>query len=147
MSRHRRAWQASLAASLAALAASACSDPQVPAHMAVPGGDARRGHQLVLNYGCGTCHSIDRVGEARGIVGPRLERMAERTMLAGMVANVPRNMVAWLVDPPAIDPDTAMPNMGISEAEARDIAAFLYTLGAGAAAAADQPASAGLLTR
>ncbi|MDQ2634797.1 MAG: hypothetical protein M3Y78_13795 [Pseudomonadota bacterium] len=67
---------------------------------------------------------------ARGIVGPKLEGFAQRTMLAGVVANVPRNLVPWLMDPPAINPRTAMPFMGIDETQARDIAAFLYTLGA-----------------
>jgi cytochrome c1 len=36
--------------------------------------------------------------------------------------------VAWLLDPPQIDPLTAMPAPGISEAEARDVAAYLYRL-------------------
>jgi hypothetical protein len=96
---------------------------------------------LVLDYECGVCHTIQDVPTARGIVGPKLERFAERTMLAGIVANVPRNLVSWLMDPPATDPDTAMPVMGVSEAEARDIATFLYTLGGAAEARAPEPAA------
>ena len=37
-------------------------------------------------------------------------------------------LTAWLRDPPAIDPSTAMPDLGLSEAEALHMAAYLYTL-------------------
>jgi cytochrome c1 len=36
--------------------------------------------------------------------------------------------VAWIRNPPAIDPLTAMPASGLGEAAARDVAAYLYTL-------------------
>jgi mono/diheme cytochrome c family protein len=84
---------------------------------------------LILAFDCGACHTIEGVQSARGIVGPKLEQFAQRTILAGVVANVPRNLVPWLMNPPAISPKTAMPAMGINEAQARDIAAYLYTLG------------------
>ena len=64
------------------------------------------------------------------MVGPPLLDYAQRKMLAGRMPNVPRNLVAWLIDPPALAPQTGMPNLGISEAQARDIATYLYTLGA-----------------
>jgi cytochrome c len=54
--------------------------------------------------------------------------IAKRTYVGGILANTPDNMVRWLRDPPGVDPRTAMPNMGVTEADARDIAAFLYTL-------------------
>lgn len=110
--------------------AGGCSDANLPDHLWVPGGDRENGRRLVLAYDCGACHTIEGVVSARGIVGPKLEEFAQRTLVAGVVANVPRNLVPWLMNPPAIKPDTAMPAMGIDEAQARDIAAFLYTLGA-----------------
>jgi cytochrome c1 len=61
-------------------------------------------------------------------VGPPLDRIATRGYIAGVLANTPQNMVRWLRDPPAVDARTAMPDLGLSEAEARDIAAYLYTL-------------------
>jgi hypothetical protein len=64
------------------------------------------------------------------VVGPPLDDYAQRVLLAGIVPNAPRTLVPWLMDPPAVDPDTAMPNLGVSEAEARDMATYLYTLGA-----------------
>jgi cytochrome c2 len=110
--------------------AAGCSEAKVPDQFWVPGGDPESGRRLVVAYDCGACHTIQGVRSARGIVGPKLEEFAQRTMLAGVVANVPRNLVPWLMDPPAISPETAMPAMGVGEAQARDIAAFLYTLGA-----------------
>lgn len=106
-----------------------CSDVSAPNHLWVPGGDQENGRRLVLAFDCGACHTIEGVRSARGIVGPKLEQFAQRTMLAGVVANVPGNLVPWLMNPPAINPQTAMPAMGINEAQARDIAAYLYTLG------------------
>ena len=37
-------------------------------------------------------------------------------------------LTAWLRDPPALDPGTAMPAQGLSAPEAQDVAAYLYTL-------------------
>jgi cytochrome c1 len=37
-------------------------------------------------------------------------------------------MVRWVKDPPGVDPLTAMPNLRVTDDDARDIAAFLYTL-------------------
>jgi len=45
-----------------------------------------------------------------------------------VLTNTPEHMVEWLEDPPRVDSLTAMPNMGVTRRDARDIAAFLYTL-------------------
>lgn len=92
------------------------------------GGDAERGRQTLAQYGCPTCHIIPGVAEADGLVGPPLDHFASRVYVAGVVPNTPSNLIAWLMDPPAIDPMTAMPATGLSEANARDVAAYLYTL-------------------
>jgi cytochrome c1 len=94
----------------------------------VPGGDPERGAATIHRYGCGACHKIPGIPGAIGIVGPPLAKMAERGYVGGILANTPENLIRWLLDPPRVDPTTAMPNMGLSEAEARDIAAYLYTL-------------------
>ncbi|WP_230533091.1 c-type cytochrome [Microvirga roseola] len=103
---------------------------QPPAHLRIVGGDAERGRALIQAYECGSCHMIEGIRGADGVVGPPLTDYAQRMLLAGIVPNAPRTLVPWLMNPPAIDPDTAMPNLGISEPEARDIATYLYTLGA-----------------
>lgn len=92
------------------------------------GTDPERGRQLVASYGCVSCHTIPGVAGPASNVGPPLEKLALRAYLGGVVPNTPDDLVRWLLDPPVIDPRTAMPNMGLSEREARDVAAYLYTL-------------------
>ena len=96
--------------------------------VAFTGGDPNRGRQALARYGCTTCHIIPGIAEANGLIGPPLDRFASRAYVAGVLPNTPENLVAWILNPPAIDPLTAMPAPGISEAEARDAAAYLYTL-------------------
>jgi cytochrome c2 len=91
-------------------------------------GDARRGSTLVGKYQCGTCHDIPGVAGADGNVGPPLHRIGTRTFIAGYIQNSPDNMAAWIEDPQRMLPGNAMPRMGISQQDARDIAAFLSTL-------------------
>jgi mono/diheme cytochrome c family protein len=106
----------------------ACAEAEAPAHLAIPGADPDRGKALIAAYGCGTCHFVPAFRAPTGSVAPRLENFANRTLLAGTFPNVPRFLVPWLVSPPALKPETAMPDLG-AEAEARDIASYLYTLG------------------
>lgn len=110
---------------LAASAAASCADAPTPT---VAGGDAARGAALIAQYGCGSCHRIPGIALARGTVGPPLGNLARRVYLGGVVPNAPEHLILWLMDPQALDPPTAMPNLGLSEAQARDIAAYLYTL-------------------
>ncbi|NNM75191.1 c-type cytochrome [Enterovirga aerilata] len=120
--------RAALAVLLVPLAG--CDAPSPPEHLAIPGSDPERGRALVLSYGCGACHLVPGVPGARGTVGPSLEGWSGRALLAGIAANTPRNLVPWLLDPPAMLPRTGMPAVGLTEPEARDVAAFLYTIGA-----------------
>nr|WP_232845782.1 c-type cytochrome [Aurantimonas marina] len=91
-------------------------------------GDADVGATLIGRYGCGSCHEIPGIENARGLVGPPLDHMGRRIYLAGMLPNTPANMVQWLRDPQAIVPGNAMPDMGLSRREAADIAAYLFKL-------------------
>jgi cytochrome c1 len=92
------------------------------------GGDPKRGQKALLRYGCIACHAIPGVPDADGLVGPPLDHFASRVYVGGVLPNTTENLVAWILDPPKIDPMTAMPATGISESEARDVAAYLYTL-------------------
>ncbi|MBB5695104.1 c-type cytochrome [Muricoccus pecuniae] len=109
----------------------AACDGEPPAHLRVAGGDPARGRAVALEYGCGACHVIPGVRGAVSWAGPPLTEWARRGYLAGHLPNSPENLIAWLRDPQAIAPGSAMPNLGLSEAEARDTAAYLFTLGAG----------------
>ena len=91
-------------------------------------GDARRGPALMAHFGCGTCHSIPGVPGAIGQVGPPLDNIGARTILAGFLSNTPDNMVAWLEKPQSIVPGNAMPDMEIDDHDAKDITAYLLTL-------------------
>lgn len=94
----------------------------------VPGGDPDRGPELIRSYGCHSCHTIPGVAGAEALVGPPLTRWQDRVYIAGRVANSPDNLVRWIMSPRDIDERTAMPDMGVTEADARSIAAYLFTL-------------------
>ena len=111
------------------LALAACSEAGPPDHLAIPGADPERGRALIAEHGCGSCHYVEGVPGANGVVGPPLEDFANRTLLAGSFPNVPRFLVPWVMDPPDLKPGTAMPDLGVSAMQARDIASYLYTLG------------------
>ncbi|MEO8909807.1 MAG: c-type cytochrome [Gemmatimonadaceae bacterium] len=98
-----------------------------PAH-GVPGGDPERGRALISQYGCGSCHNIPGVRDAHSMVGPPLDHFDRRTYIAGVLPNQLESLTAWIMDPQKIIPGNAMPNMRVSARDARNIAAYLYTL-------------------
>jgi cytochrome c oxidase assembly factor CtaG/cytochrome c2 len=92
------------------------------------GGEPDRGRQVVTNYGCDTCHTIPGVLTADATVGPPLTAFASRSYIAGRLENTPENLMFWIRQPHSVDDKTAMPETGVTEADARHIAAYLYTL-------------------
>lgn len=90
-------------------------------------GNAARGQQAFGKYSCGGCHTLLGVPGANGTVGPPLDGVAARGIIGGRLANNPDNMRAWIERPQSISPGTAMPDMGVTPGDSRDIAAFLYT--------------------
>jgi cytochrome c2 len=91
------------------------------------GGDASRGEAMFIQYGCGSCHALKGVRTATGMVGPPLDGIAVRAIIGSHLANTPENMQRWIRDPQQVAPGTAMPDLNVGEADARDITAFLYT--------------------
>lgn len=119
-----------IAAVSAALFAAACaSTPTRQSPPQVPGGDPQRGATSIERLGCGSCHVIPGISTARGTVGPPLTDFSHRGYIAGELPNNGPNLIRWIMDPKEVEPGTAMPDLGIGEAEARDIAAYLFTLG------------------
>ncbi|WP_158266867.1 cytochrome c oxidase assembly protein [Alsobacter soli] len=108
------------------LALPGCEPREAQANLGL--GDAKKGAALIADIGCGSCHTIPGVGGADGLVGPPLAQMGQRVYIAGMLRNTPENMVLWLRNPQAVVPGNVMPNMRLSETDARDIAAYLATL-------------------
>jgi len=92
------------------------------------GGNARSGRTEIRKYGCNTCHDIAGVPGARGLVGPSLDGVGQRYYLAGELPNTPSNLMLWIEHPRQVEPHTVMPEMGVTEQDGRDIAAYLYTL-------------------
>lgn len=91
-------------------------------------GDPEAGRLVFQTYGCHTCHTIPGVVGANSFVGPPLTAWAERSYIAGKLPNEPAYLVQWLRFPQAIEPGSAMPNMGVTEEDAVHMAAYLYTL-------------------
>jgi mono/diheme cytochrome c family protein len=109
-------------------AAAATSEPEPVTGEATGIGDAKRGRHVIEQYACITCHEIPGVVGASVPVGPPLDRMGLRSFVGGVVTNTPQNMVRFLRAPQQFVPDGAMPNLGITERDARDIAAYLQSL-------------------
>lgn len=116
-----------------AVGLSGCGGPETPAHLRIAGADADRGRLAMARYGCGSCHRIPGVVGAEGLVGPPLDSYAQRSLVAGQLPNRPAVLIAWIMDPPSLIPGTGMPDMSVTEGDARDMAAYLYSLGSGEA--------------
>lgn len=128
----RSAWRRRALATLAAVAATlvACDTEPRPLQdwREMAGGDAARGSVLFARYGCTSCHTIPGVRQANGKVGPPLTSWSQRRYIAGTAPNTPENLILFIRDPDQIRPGTAMPNVGATERDARNMAAYLYTL-------------------
>jgi putative membrane protein len=125
----RRARAAVVTSTLLTLAlfASGCDDKHARAAM-ITGGDPGRGREEVREHGCGSCHTIPGVPGATAIVGPPLTGIARRAYIAGALPNTPANMRAWITHPQKVKPNNAMPDVPMTDEDARDITAYLYTL-------------------
>ncbi|MGV7210677.1 c-type cytochrome [Oxalobacteraceae bacterium A2-2] len=112
---------------LACAAACACVAACDPAGRRVPGADAARGRALLASYGCVACHRIQGMAPSGSLVGPPLEHIAGASYVGGVLPNTTEGMVRWIMHPRQASPGTAMPELGVSEGEARDMAAYLYS--------------------
>jgi cytochrome c len=93
---------------------------------AMTGGNPSRAPLLIRRYGCGGCHTISGVPGADGKVAAPLDQFRQRVFIAGVLRNTPDNLRQWIVAPQNFSSQSAMPASGITENEARDVAAFLY---------------------
>ncbi|MEF0942437.1 c-type cytochrome [Rhizobium sp. BR 362] len=130
--RYRNAWVGAAAiALLCALIgtnmAKNSEERREAARVLAGGGDPSRAPPIFRRYGCTGCHQIPGIPGADGQVGGALSGLQQRVYIAGVVNNTGDNLVHWIVSPQDFSPRSAMPRTGISEAEARDVAAYLYT--------------------
>jgi cytochrome c2 len=112
---------------VAAMLVAGCADKSTTVRGLV-GADPERGRRVAEAAGCAACHQIPGIDWPQGRVGGTLAGFGARAMIAGRFANQPETLVLWLRDPPALAPDTGMPPTGLNEADARDVAAYLYRL-------------------
>lgn len=96
------------------------------AAQATGGGNVDAGKAAIEKYGCNACHIIPGVEGQRGMAGPSLDHLKSRPLLSGKLPNNPETLTKWMQNPPAMDPQTAMPNLGVTPDDARDITAYLY---------------------
>lgn len=115
--------RSSFALGLLALGLCGCSQPTT---RPIANGDPERGAAAIFRYGCGSCHTIARIPNARGLVGPPLTGLGARMYVAGMLQNNPENLIHWIRSPKSVNEKTAMPNLGVTQQDATDIAAYLY---------------------
>jgi cytochrome c2 len=98
-----------------------------PAPLSIPA-DAQRGRMALHQYACNACHMIPGVTGPQAHVGPSLEGMGSRRLIAGTLANTQGNLAQWLRETQKVKPGTAMPQLGVVEQDALDMAAYLGTL-------------------
>jgi cytochrome c oxidase assembly factor CtaG/cytochrome c2 len=91
------------------------------------GGDPKRGAIAIQNWGCPACHTIPGIKGPKSNVGPPLGGLATRAYIAGVLPNSGDNLARWIQHPRQIDSLTAMPELGVPDLIARDMAAYLYT--------------------
>jgi cytochrome c1 len=89
--------------------------------------DVERGRTLIAELGCGACHTIAGVDGANGLAGPPLSGEGRRTYIAGVLANTPENLQAWIRSPQSIKPGVAMPDLELRDEDAADIAAYIHS--------------------
>jgi cytochrome c2 len=109
-----------------AVALAACSKTP-PKMEPITGGDPRAGQALIAQYGCASCHAIKGIAHADSQVGPPLDGIRSRGYIAGVLPHTADNLVKWIQHPRQVVPNTAMPELGVTAAEARDMAAYLYS--------------------
>jgi cytochrome c len=110
-------------------------------------GNPRDGQVAIQRRGCGACHRIPGIREARGLVGPPLADLPHRAYIAGSLPNTVPNLMRWIRFPDEIRPGTVMPTLGVTEHEARDIAAYLYLRTSTNEPGPPSPLPSSLLTR
>jgi cytochrome c oxidase subunit 2 len=94
---------------------------------AEPTGLAAEGKAIFARSACVGCHTID--GVSTGVLAPNLTHFGARTMLAaGMWPNTPDNVAAWVKAPQRLKPGVKMPDLGLTDEQAKAVAAYLTSL-------------------
>jgi mono/diheme cytochrome c family protein len=101
-----------------------CPPNDAPAAQPTPA----RSRVLLAQYGCQSCHRIEGIVGPDSLVGPPLADWSRQKYIAGVLPNTADNLVRWLMDPQSVSAQTLMPDLGVPEAHAREMAAYLLSL-------------------
>lgn len=105
----------------------ACKPPPDERHH-MPQADPAAGLAAIERAGCGACHAIPGLNWPKGDLGPSLDRFGDQGLIAGRLPNRPDVLAHFVRAAPDLVPGTTMPAMPLNDKEARDVAAYLYTL-------------------
>jgi cytochrome c len=111
-----------------AVVLTACGTRPTPTGPAVDRGDANAGQVALAEYGCNSCHHIPGIRNADSLVAPPLNSWSQRNFIAGLLPNTQTDLERWIQNPQDVQPGNAMPNLGVTEIDARDMAAYLLSL-------------------
>jgi cytochrome c oxidase subunit 2 len=91
-----------------------------------PAAATSEGEKLFLAKGCVACHALNAYDAPKGMVGPNLANFGARGHIAaGTLKNTDENLARWIRDPQVIKKGVLMPNLGVTEAEAQALVAYL----------------------
>jgi cytochrome c len=105
----------------------ACSDKPSQSSPLFVNANPRRAKAAFTKYGCIACHTIPAVPGFNILTAPPLVGISQRSYLAGMLKNTPENLRLWIQHPRRVNPHTAMPDQGVTDQDALDMVAYLYT--------------------
>jgi mono/diheme cytochrome c family protein len=105
----------------------ACSKPERRDVLAL-NGSPHRGRAVLQRYGCDACHGIDGLPDPSVPVAAPITDISQQQYIAGTLPTTPANLVLWIRFPQRVKPGTAMPDLAVSDQDARDIATYLYSL-------------------
>ena len=91
-------------------------------------GEFAEAHALFRSKGCIACHIAPGIPEAVGTIGPDLNGLASRAMIADVMELSEENLAKWIHDPVAMKPDTVMLNVGLSDPEVETLVTWLLSL-------------------
>ena len=94
---------------------------------AEPSGAAATGKAVFAGSACVGCHTIK--GVSAGVLAPDLTHFGSRSMFAaGMWPTTPENVAEWVKDPQRLKPGVKMPTLGLTDEQAKAVAAYLVSL-------------------
>ncbi len=128
------------------------NDPPSPKEIA--GADLGKGRALLETKGCGSCHTFTGVANVPASPPPSMDpKEYERAHKLAPDLRVardrmtPAKLVAWLTDPKALKPDSAMPKIALTDAEVKDLAGYIMSAEVTASPAKPKVARLPVLTR